>query len=124
MERFGIRMVAECYGSTEGNVGMLNFDGRPGAIGFSSKWVEYVKQQYLIRVDRETNEPIRNDRGLCILCKANEAGELIGRISNNKFSQFDGYLQKEATQKKKLQNVFEIGDVFFRTGDILVKVID
>ncbi|GAV09592.1 hypothetical protein RvY_19098 [Ramazzottius varieornatus] len=121
VERFGIRMVAECYGSTEGNVGMVNFDGKPGAIGFSSKWVEYVKQQYVIRVDRETNEPIRNDRGLCILCKANEPGELIGRISNNKFSQFDGYLQKDATQKKKLQNVFEIGDVFFRTGDILVK---
>ena len=122
VERFNIKTVVECYGSTEGNVGMVNFDGKPGAIGFSSKWVEYIKQQYLIKVDRETNEPIRNDRGLCIICKANEAGELIGRISSNKFSQFDGYLQKEATEKKKLENVFEIGDLFFRSSDILMKV--
>ncbi|GAU99295.1 hypothetical protein RvY_10320 [Ramazzottius varieornatus] len=35
-ERFGIRMAAEGYGSTKGNVSMVNFDGRPGAIGLYS----------------------------------------------------------------------------------------
>ncbi|OWA52520.1 Long-chain fatty acid transport protein 4 [Hypsibius exemplaris] len=122
VKRFAIPRIAECYGSTEGNVGFLNIDGRPGAIGFTSRSLEFFKQQFLIRVDMESNEAIRDGNGRCIVCKANEPGELIGKISTgSKFSSFDGYLQKEATTKKQLRDVFQQGDLYFRTGDILMK---
>jgi hypothetical protein len=44
-------------------------------------WVIPLK---LIKVDEVTGEPIRDKRsGLVVECKANEAGELIGRIQRN-----------------------------------------
>jgi acyl-CoA synthetase (AMP-forming)/AMP-acid ligase II len=121
VQRFKIPRVAECYGSTEGNVGFLNIDGKPGAIGFTSVFVEYIKQQYLIKVDMQSNEPIRDKNGFCVLCKTNEPGELIGKITTSKFNSFDGYLQKDATKKKHLPDAFSKGDLYFRTGDILMK---
>ncbi|XP_055343812.1 long-chain fatty acid transport protein 4-like [Paramacrobiotus metropolitanus] len=118
--RFSIPRIIECYGSTEGNTGFTNIDGRPGAVGFTSRIVEAVKKQFFIKVDAVTGEPIRDAEGLCIRCKANEPGELVGQITSGKFNSFDGYLQKDATQKKYIENVKKPGDVYFRSGDIMV----
>lgn len=118
--RFRIPRILECYGSTEGNTAFANLDSKPGAIGFTSRLVEFIKDQYFIKVDNQSGEPIRNEDGFCTKCGPNEPGELVGRITQNKFSGFDGYLQKEATQKKYLANVFQKDDLYFRTGDILM----
>ena len=44
---------------------------------------------------------MRDKNGLCVLCKPGEPGEFIGKIVKNHPSRgFDGYVDKEATQKK------------------------
>jgi fatty-acyl-CoA synthase len=54
----------------------------------------------------------------------NEPGEAIGRIfedASNLGNRFEGYSGPDATGKKILRNVFERGDAWFRTGDLLRK---
>ena len=64
---------------------------------------------------------MRNEDGFCIECEDDEAGEVIGLIPNeDKFSgKFEGYTDKEATEKKILKDVFEKGDQWFSSGDLL-----
>ena len=66
---------------------------------------------------------MRGEDGFCIECDDGEAGEAIGFIPNDdKFTgSFEGYTDKEATKKKILEDVFEKGDQWFSTGDLLKK---
>lgn len=34
----------------------------------------------LIKCDPETGEPVRNEKGLCVLCSAGECGEFVAKI--------------------------------------------
>ncbi|XP_046679982.1 long-chain fatty acid transport protein 4 [Homalodisca vitripennis] len=122
MERFHIQEVGEFYGSTEGNCNMINTENKVGAVGFLPWFAPLLNPYYLIKADPETNEPIRGSDGLCILCKEGEAGILTGIVRKvHPFSQFTGYADKKATEKKIMRNVFKQGDEYFNSGDILVK---
>ena len=44
--------------------------------------------------------------------------------ASNPISQFKGYTSKEATAKKVLRDVFEKGDMYFRTGDLMRQEAD
>ena len=59
----------------------------------------------------------RGRDGFCIPCQPGEVGEAIGRISG--VARFEGYTSASATEKKILRDVFEKGDAYFRTGDLL-----
>ena len=76
-----------------------------------------------VKFDVENEVVIRNKDGFCIECENDEAGEAIGFIPNDdKFTgKFEGYTDKEATKKKILEDVFEKGDRWFSTGDLLKK---
>jgi len=118
--RFGVKTIVEFYGSTEGNVGLMNADGKVGAMG-RIPW--YVKKSFnleLIAHDFETGEVIRNDKGYCIRVATGEAGEAIGRIDpdDTRFL-FEGYGDAKATEEKILCDVFTKGDRYFRTGDLM-----
>jgi fatty-acyl-CoA synthase len=112
--------VLEFYGATEGNVSLLNFDGKTGAIG---RIPPYLKNKFpvaLVKFDLEAEEPVRGPDGFCIPCAPNEAGEALGQIRDDlPNSRFEGYENPEATKKKILRDVFEKGDAYFRTGDLL-----
>ena len=71
------------------------------------------------RFDVEHETPVRGPDGLCIECKPDEVGEAIGQISSEPGRRFDGYTQKADTEKKILRDVFEEGDSWFRTGDLM-----
>ena len=45
-------------------------------------------------------------------------GECIGQIGLDARSEFTGYVDKAASDKKILRDVFEKGDAWFRTGDL------
>lgn len=63
-----------------------------------------------------STEPTRDpSTGFCEQCGWNEVGLLVAKIEAGR--KFDGYTDKEATQKKLLRDVFEKGDVYFNTGD-------
>ena len=121
-QRFNIPHLAEFYGSTEGNVSFVNFDGKVGAVGkipsiIASKF-EHIR---FVKFDVETEQPVRNEQGFCIECDPDEPGEAIGRISDEARGRFEGYNDPEATKKKILHDVFEEGDMWFRTGDLMRK---
>lgn len=74
----------------------------------------------LVKLDEETNQPVRDENGLCVHCTAGESGEFIGKIIKDDITrQFDGYLNKDATNSKIIQNVFTQGDQAFLSGDLL-----
>ena len=119
-ERFGVSKICEIYGATEGNAGMINFTNKVGACGFTSVIVPKVHPVKVIRFNVETNEVVRDSKGLCIVCPPGEPGLMVAEIRRSKALNIDGYESKAATQKKILTNVFRHGDRCFNTGDTLV----
>ncbi|XP_045542356.1 long-chain fatty acid transport protein 4 isoform X1 [Papilio machaon] len=121
VNRFNIKRVVEFYGATEGNANIVNIDNKTGAIGFISRIIPAVYPIAIIKVDEHTGEPIRNSRGLCQLAKANEPGAFIGKINpSNPSRAFLGYVDKQASEKKIVRDVFKHGDSAFISGDILI----
>ena len=120
ISRFGLPRVLEFYGSTEGNVSMFNFDGRLGAIGRIPRVIKQRFNARIVRFDYEVEAPLRGAGGFCTEAAPGEAGECLGRIdSADPRAEFSGYLDKAASEKKVLRDVFVPGDAWFRTGDLL-----
>jgi fatty-acyl-CoA synthase len=117
--RFRIPNILEFYGSTEGNVSMFNFDGREGAIGRVPKWLRKKFNVRLVQYDVETGDLIRGLDGLGIEAGAGQAGECVGHIAGDPRADFAGYVDKQASEKKILHNVFAKGDAWFSTGDLM-----
>ena len=117
--RFRIPEILEFYGSTEGNVSMFNFDGRLGAIGRVPKYLKKRLNVRLVQFDLEAEEPIRGPNGLCIEAGVGQIGECVGHIGSDGRSSYTGYTDKAASEKKILHDVFEKGDAWFRTGDLM-----
>jgi len=77
-----------------------------------------------VRFDVEKEEPVRGPDGFCMTCAPDEAGEAIGKIVNDPekpSGRFEGYARKAESEKKILRDVFEKGDAWFRTGDLMRK---
>ena len=117
--RFNISYIAEFYGSTEGNSNLLNVEGVVGSCGFKSVLIPKAIPVYILLVDPETGELVRDSNGFCIEAPVGETGELVGLIRNNFMRRFDGYKNTDATNKKILRDVFQTGDRYFRTGDMM-----
>ena len=120
LDRFNIPHLCEFYGSTEGNVSFLNFDGKVGAVGRIPGWLKsQFKHIAFVKFDIETEQPVRGADGLCIRADVDEPGEALGQIGDDVRQRFEGYNDQTATEKKLLRDVFEKGDLWFRTGDLL-----
>lgn len=112
--RFGIETVAELYASSEGNIGFSNFFNVDNTVGFSTAPYKLVK------FHDGTRDPVRNAKGRMQEVAKGEPGLLIGEITK-KWS-FEGYTQKEATEKSILRDAFKKGDAWFNTGDVLREI--
>ncbi|XP_059094416.1 long-chain fatty acid transport protein 4-like [Tigriopus californicus] len=127
VDRFNIPNIAEFYGATEGNSNIINIENRVGSVGFIGVifpdfLIEKLLPLSVIKIDQETGEPIRGSDGRCIKTEPNEPGEFIGKIvRGDPVKDFDGYKDSVATKKKILTDVFKKGDVYFRSGDILIR---
>ena len=117
--RFVIPEIIEFYGSTEGNVSLFNFDGRPGSIGRVPRYLKSQMNLRLIRLDGSSDEPVRGADGLCQAVSLGEPGEAIGQIKDDVRHDYTGYADKAASEKKVLRDVFARGDRWFRTGDLM-----
>lgn len=123
-QRFRIPLILEFYAATEGNVMMFNFEGKSGAIGRLPWFIESRFPTALVRFDVEKEQPMRGADGFCMLCAPDEVGEAIGKIVNDPekpSGRFEGYAHKAESEKKILRDVFEKGDAWFRTGDLMRK---
>ena len=122
--RFNIPLVLEFYGATEGNVNIFNFEGKQGAVGRVPWFVAHRFPIAVVRFDVEHQHPVRNAQGFCERCDPNEPGEVIGRIVNDPArpgNRFEGYAAAGQNENKILKDVFEKGDAWFRTGDLMRK---
>mmetsp|Transcript_853 Transcript_853/g.3117 ORF Transcript_853/g.3117 Transcript_853/m.3117 type:complete len:619 (+) Transcript_853:53-1909(+) len=119
---FHVRQIGEFYGATESICGMKNQTGKPGSVGFipMSVMKDPAFGTRLIRYNVEEEEVVRGSDGFCIECEAGEVGQLVGKIQPElHMKTFVGYTDKSASAKKVLHNVFEKGDQYFASGDLL-----
>ena len=120
--RFAIPRILEFYAATEGNFSLYNVEGKVGAIGRVPSFLAHRFPLALVRYDTATGEPVRDDSHFCIRCVTNEVGEAIGRISDeagHQGGEFEGYSNVDQSETKILRNVFEPGDAWYRTGDLM-----
>ena len=118
--RFRIPRIMEFYGATEGNVGMINYDGKIGAIGRVPWYMRNIQKIRLVRYDVNKGAATRGPDGFCSETANGEVGEAIGKIDpNDPRFRFDGYTGSEDTEKKILRDAFKKGDAWFRTGDLM-----
>jgi fatty-acyl-CoA synthase len=125
--RFQIPHIIEFYGATEGNVSLFNFEDKEGAVGRIPWFLERRFPTRIVRFDLDRQQPIRNPQGFCIECETGESGEVIGKIlkdASKPGARFEGYATQAETEKKILRDVFQKGDVWFRTGDLMRKDAD
>jgi fatty-acyl-CoA synthase len=123
-DRFNIPQVFEFYAATEGGVALFNVEGEPGAIGHIPSYLAHRFSPPLVAFDVAKGQPVRNEQGFCIRCAPDEVGEAIGKIvdhPSNLGSRFEGYTNHQASEQKILRNVFEQGDSWVRTGDLMRK---
>ncbi|PVH75630.1 bifunctional fatty acid transporter and acyl-CoA synthetase [Cadophora sp. DSE1049] len=123
--RFNIPEIRELYRSTEGLAQFNNFYGgaaSAGKVGFSGFLGRYLESNtFIVRYSPSTGQLLRSPTtGFCIPCKPNEPGEAIGRVQFPAFYS-EYYGDKEATDEKFARDVFEKGDCFQRSGDLLVR---
>ena len=120
--RFRIPVIREFYAATEGNAIMFNLDGTPGSIGRCPAWARFIFPMEVVGFDLESETPSRGDDGFCLRTGEGAVGELISRIVFDPLKpgqRFDGYADATATESKILRDVFEKGDMWFRSGDLV-----
>jgi fatty-acyl-CoA synthase len=121
-ERFAIPGILEFYAATEGNFSLYNAEGQPGAIGRVPAFMAHRFPAAIVRFDAVAGAPARGPDGQCQRCAPGEVGEAIGRISGaggDPAHRFEGYTSAAETEKKVLRDVFEAGDAWLRTGDLM-----
>jgi fatty-acyl-CoA synthase len=118
-ERFAIPRILEFYAATEGNFSLYNVEGKPGAIGRLPAFLKHRFPAAIVRHDPDTGLPTRDPDGFCVPCGPNEPGEAIGRVGHAGAARFEGYTDAAASEAKLLRGVFEPGDAWVRTGDMM-----
>jgi fatty-acyl-CoA synthase len=121
-KRFRIPQILEYYASTEGSFSLYNCEGRPGSIGRIPGFLKHRLPVEIVRFEPETEAPIRDGTGHCMRCEFNEVGEAIGKLPSapgGQLGRFEGYADEGATAGKILRNVFDDGDAWYRTGDLM-----
>jgi fatty-acyl-CoA synthase len=119
-KRFGIQMIREFYGATEAPGIIVNLSGKTGSVGRVP--IRRISKLRIVRYDVDSDDYVRDAAGLCIECRPNEVGELLIRLDDNPrsaASEFRGYTDASATDKKIVHDVVKNGDRYYRSGDLM-----
>ena len=120
LERFGPIRVFEGWGATEANANLINVDNYVGSCGRVPDWSRTNLR--LVRYDVESDSHPRDEQGFYQHCLPGEVGEAMGFIVNHPHSgggRFEGYTNPHATESKIRRDVFEAGDAYWSSGDLL-----
>ena len=121
-DRFAIPEIMEFYAATEGSFSLVNVEGKPGAIGRIPPFLAHRFPAALVQFDVTTGEPSRDREGFCLRAGVDEVGEAIGLLRKDTATAsgtFEGYTNAADSARKILRDVFEPGDSWFRTGDLM-----
>jgi fatty-acyl-CoA synthase len=120
--RFAIPRILEFYAATEGSFSLVNVEGKVGAIGRVPSFLAHRFPLALVQYDHAAGKPVRGLNGFCMRCATGETGEAIGKIQAQAAQpggDFEGYTDDEQSAQKILRHVFEQGDAWYRTGDLM-----
>ncbi|KPA89048.1 acyl-CoA synthetase (AMP-forming)/AMP-acid ligase II [Pseudomonas asplenii] len=110
-QRFDIDHISEFYAASDGNIGFTNALNFNNTIGFSlMSWA-------LVEYAPDCGTPLRDADGFMRKVPKGGQGLLLARIDDK--APLDGYTESAKTQKVVLCDVFEKGDRYFNTGDLL-----
>ncbi|KAJ3593098.1 hypothetical protein NHX12_005435 [Muraenolepis orangiensis] len=118
LQRFGNIQIKEFYGASDGNLSLINYMGRIGALGKVNSYHRRATPYVLVQFDMEREELVRDSDGLCVQVLTGETGLFLSKITTS--TPFLGYLNNsEQTEKKKVRDVVEKGDEYLNTGDLM-----
>ena len=120
LERFGPVQVFEGWGATEANANLINVDNYVGSCGRVPDWSRTNLR--LVRYDVESESHPRDENGFYQLCRPGELGEAMGFIVDHPQiggGRFEGYTSVAASESKIRRNVFQTGDAYWSSGDLL-----
>jgi citronellyl-CoA synthetase len=109
--RFGIKKIAELYGATEFGFAFINMFNIDNTVGMC------LTPFAIVKYDIDSEQSILDENGFMQRVNRGEAGLLLAEISEQ--APFHGYTNKEATETKILRDVFEKGDTWLNTGDLV-----
>ncbi|KAF2873267.1 hypothetical protein BDV95DRAFT_569267 [Massariosphaeria phaeospora] len=124
VDRFGIETVSEFFNSTEGVFALINNCRGPflatavGHHGLISR--RRLHNTFVpVEIDPVTNQIVRHPKtGFAKRKPYEEGGEIVVQLPSKEA--FVGYWNNpEATEKMFVRNLFQKGDLFYRTGDAL-----
>ncbi len=110
-QRYGVEHICELYAASDGNIGFTNVLNFDNTIGFC------LQHWALVDYAHDTGEPLRGNNGFMVKVPTGGQGLLLARIDDK--SPFDGYTDPEKNRKVVLTDVFEKGDRYFNTGDLV-----
>ncbi|WP_448106882.1 long-chain-acyl-CoA synthetase [Pseudomonas azerbaijanoccidentalis] len=109
--RFGVNHICELYAASDGNIGFTNILNFDNTVGFS------LMSWELAAYDHDSGAPTRQANGFMRKVDKGEQGLLLAKIDDK--APLDGYTDPQKTAKVVLHDVFEKGDRYFNTGDLL-----
>jgi citronellyl-CoA synthetase len=113
--RFNVERIIEIYGASEGNALFMNLLNKDETIGMTNAHVA------LFEYDVAEDKLVRDTESKFIEVDEGQPGLLLVEIGPDAI--YNGYTDKKASEEKVISNVFEEGDRWFNTGD-LVKTMD
>ncbi|KAF2706502.1 long-chain fatty acid transporter-like protein [Pleomassaria siparia CBS 279.74] len=124
-ERFNIPIINELYAATDGLGATFNRNAGSftahtiGLRGALWNW-RYGDQEVRVKMDVDTEDIMRDDNGFAIRCGVNEPGQVLHRLTPEMLAGVPGYYNNEkATAKRRISDVFEKGDLWFKSGDMM-----
>ena len=124
-ERFNIPIINELYAATDGMGKSFNFNRGPfGANAIGKRgllWKYFNQSEVRVKVDVDTEEMHRDpSTGFAQRCKLGEPGEVLHKVDPTApNTTFQGYFKNPgAGEKRFIRDVFEKGDMYFRSGDM------
>lgn len=128
-DRFNVEAIAEFYSATEGTGATWNLsrnDFAVGAIGRNGALSSFLlrSRAKIVQLDWETELPFRDPKNhnFCVQVTRGQPGELLYKIEDSKdiTRAYQGYFNNtKASRSKIMRSVFEKGDAYFRTGDVV-----
>ena len=113
--RFNVERIVEIYGASEGNALFMNLLNKDETIGMTNARVA------LFEYDVAEDKLVKDTESKFIEVGEGQPGLLLVEIGPDAI--YNGYTDKKASEEKVISNVFEEGDRWFNTGD-LVKTMD
>ncbi|RAR11343.1 long-chain fatty acid transporter-like protein [Stemphylium lycopersici] len=124
-ERFNIPIIHELYAATDGIGTSFNWNAGPfttGCVGLRGliwNW-KFGTDEVRVKMDVDTEDIMRDKNGFAIRCGVNEPGQVLQRLTPETLASAPNYYgNEEATQGRRITNVFKKGDMWFKSGDMM-----